>query len=505
MPLSFTIGGKTYTQASGGQTQTQVTNAPAPTSTTSSAAGVALPPRNDAVGAGYDSIVAGNPSSLNNTVPSYAGMSSAQILSQPFALAGGQQFSGIDPASAPENVSGINSINPVSAPATSTLTPGINGVGGLVSYYQSQFTTAQQQADDLAKKEAVAQATQNQTKGALSSLLGTDAAGNARIQAQNATGIDPTQYFADEKARIAEIDTLSQQYNAAVASRDQQIAQTNDKMASTNFISNQIAQINRNAAPVLNQMSADINSRSAALQASQGMFAEAQTYVQQAVAAATAQQKSQVDGLTTIYNMNQDTINQLDSKYKDALQTARDASSKIYQQQLSDKTAVGDLLLKYPKSGINIATDTLQQAQTKAAQYEASVPTKSTLDTQVVEVNGNKVLINSQTGQTIQNLGKATSANLTGPEKVSQAISQFSSAFVPGAKLPDGTPLIDQNGFITPVAWKQAIADAPAEGLTRQEFIKEFGSQLYSDNGKVSSSYGLTPAEIKIINGALPQ
>lgn len=99
-----------------------------------------------------------------------------------------------------------------------------------------------------------------------------------------------------------------------------------------------------------------------------------------------------------------------------------------------------------------------------------------------------------------QGSGAGTSAG-TAAERQTQAISQFQSAFVPGAKLKDGTPIIDSNGFITPLAWKQAVDDAPAEGISRSDFIKQFGHLLYKENGAVSASYGLTVPEAKLITG----
>lgn len=93
---------------------------------------------------------------------------------------------------------------------------------------------------------------------------------------------------------------------------------------------------------------------------------------------------------------------------------------------------------------------------------------------------------------------------LTVDERQAAALARFSSAFVNGATLKNGTPVLDNNGFATPLAWRQAIADAPAEGLSRDAFIKQFGYLLYSEGGNISSAYGLTPAEQKIINGALP-
>lgn len=104
----------------------------------------------------------------------------------------------------------------------------------------------------------------------------------------------------------------------------------------------------------------------------------------------------------------------------------------------------------------------------------------------------------------------------TAAERATQATSQFQSSFTQGqydangnyitgtgSQLPNGHATVDKNGYITPEAWKLAIADAPAEGLTREDFIKSFGSMVYNDNknGIDARAYGLTPAELKLING----
>ncbi len=125
----------------------------------------------------------------------------------------------------------------------------------------------------------------------------------------------------------------------------------------------------------------------------------------------------------------------------------------------------------------------------------------ATVQTEKVTVDGKVKLIDSQTGRTIAELGKAGTGNGTAGERTSAAVSKYSNVFVPGATLKDKTPVIDANGFITPKAWKEAISSAPSEGLDRKQFIQEFGYLLFSDNGEVDKKYGLTPSELKLING----
>jgi len=90
------------------------------------------------------------------------------------------------------------------------------------------------------------------------------------------------------------------------------------------------------------------------------------------------------------------------------------------------------------------------------------------------------------------------------PDKATKQdyVGQYAAAFTPGNTMADGTPTVDQNGYITPKAFKEAAAEAAQYGITRKEFIELFGSMLYTDkDGMADKSYGLTPVEKKLIAG----
>ncbi len=224
-----------------------------------------------------------------------------------------------------------------------------------------QGIVEKQQADALKREELRTKTTQSlfdkYIKGSVSPL-------QARQEAQTSTGIIPAEYFADQKARIAEIDRLSQDYNAVVMSRDQQIAGARDAFGSNNFIDNRVAQINRNAAPKLLAMSANINARTATMQALQGNFREAQSFVNQAVQDATADLKYRFDMFSATYDMNRDLWGRLDNVYGDAMKSSIEIARTKYEEARKDKTAIGNLMIENPQAGILI-TDTLDEALSK--------------------------------------------------------------------------------------------------------------------------------------------
>lgn len=269
-------------------------------------------------------------------------------------------------ASAPSNVSGINQVSNFQMPDNSPSFGNTTNASAGTSALGTMFETLMKQQQDYQSQLKEAQKQQEkQTSSFLNKIVGSKSPSDVRSDAMSQTGINPTEYFAEEKAAIEEIGKLNEEYNAVKAAKDQQIALTNDKLGSMNFINNQIAQIERNAAPQLNRISADINSKAAVLQAKQGRFNEAQDYINQAVQDATADLKYNYDLFKTFYDINQDTISRLDDKYQSAFSQALNLANQEYARSYEEKTSIAELMIKYPTAGISI-NDSLGSAAAKA-------------------------------------------------------------------------------------------------------------------------------------------
>lgn len=218
-------------------------------------------------------------------------------------------------------------------------------------------------------------------------------------------------------------------------------------------------------------VSAELGAKAATMSALQGNISQAQSLIKQAVDAKLYDYDQKIKDYQDLYNNNKDIINNLDSDMKNALniqyQELRDKATK----ERDDSNYVGNLMVDYPSAGISF-TDDRATANKKAAAYSASHPK---------ETSGSK---------------------LTVDERKSNAIAKYSSTFIPGAKLSNGIPVLDVEGFMTPEAWKTAIKDAPSQGLTREDFIKQFGHLIWNDNlTNVSPKYGLTIPEQNLITG----
>lgn len=294
------------------------------------------------------------------------GLTSGSALSGNYPIAGQNLSSATAPTNASQVNNNVGNTNlPTNIPGMGNIAGATSATAGTQSYIDTQAQIAKDRQEQIRKQMELLNA---QTKPLLDRLMGSLSPEQTRLQAQQQTGINPEEYFADQKAKIAEIGTLTQEYNAAKAQMEQQLAQTQDKLGSMNFINNQTAQIQRNAAPVLNQLSANINAKSAVLQALQGNFAEAQNFVNQAVQDATAEYKYNADLYSTFYQLNKDAIETLDAPYKEAYTAALNLAQSTYEQSLKDKTKIGELMIDpaLRNAGITM-NDTIEQAYAKAS------------------------------------------------------------------------------------------------------------------------------------------
>jgi len=392
----------------------------------------------------------------------------------------------IPKSTVPTNAGSIPS--PFSPVQTPTITPDLGnislataGMGGYQSFldankgfYEQQMQMQQQQS---AKQDSM-----------LQKFLGSvQSPTEARAQAQQETGIDVQKYFAKQEAGVKEIESLTKDYNKVVAMKDQQIAQTHDKLASMNFINNQVAQIERNAAPQLNQLSANINAKAAALQAQQGNFAEAQAYVNQAVQDATAETKFQFDMYQMLYQNNQESFDRLNAIYTNAYNTSMNIAQTAYEQQRAEKQTIGNLLLEYPTAGIDIYADSLDEAYRKAG----LVPPTATGGSKESLTADMKNFLFAQENPAFADFmgknGSGTTANYTqvmqaaidagaSPEEASRAAASVSEG--------DGIP-VDQKTLSSWTAYARQLSPTPVQPA-EQTISAPSGTYSSSSGGGVT-------------------
>jgi hypothetical protein len=271
-------------------------------------------------------------------------------------------------ATPPTNVTAITNTPSFSVPSPSPSLGNTSSVGGLVSFYDQAFKVYDQQQSDLQNQITQAKTTQaTETAPWYSKLVGAKTPEEVRSSAMSDTGVDAKEYFALQKASLEEIRKLNEDYNAEVAKKDEEINRLRDNSEgrSEGGISQEVARVENRYATRLNQISANINTKSAIFEAEQGRFAEAQQYINQAVQDATADTRYNLELFDTFYKTNQDTIDSLESKYQDAFKSALGFAEQKYQTDFEIKSQIGQLMLENPGAGITL-NDSLSTAYSKA-------------------------------------------------------------------------------------------------------------------------------------------
>jgi hypothetical protein len=205
--------------------------------------------------------------------------------------------------------------------------------------------------------------------------------------------------------------------------------------------------------------------------AKQGQYDSAKAIADRAVNVQVEANQNKIKALQATFDANKANFTKAE---QDAFTVAQSSRQDAITAQRDQLTKISDLALTALKNGAPAAVAQSIQSATSLNDAEQAA---------------GHYLVTPKTG--------------TEADRTAGAIARYSGAFVPGATLPTGVPVLDTNGKLTPEAFNSALADAPAEGITRDAFIKQFGYLITTGDGKVSPKYNLSPTEQRLVTGSL--
>jgi len=263
------------------------------------------------------------------------------------------------PNTPPGSVDGIQNAGQVNAPTGQYGTPDISNVMGALA----GFKTGDETLDKItAGKTAILQAQLTQKQGLINKLAGRGQ--DQTTQAINSLNQMYSEYMADRKKARAELEALTVDYNNTVAVKDAQIAQAMGRKAPMSFINNQLSQIERNAAVVLNQKAANINAKTATLSLMNEDYNTARSFLKDAADLANAQYEREYQQALLIRDMNKDLFDGMSNIYKDAYDYRLKQLDVARQDNANRLNIVAGLIENNYKAGINI-NDSLETAFAK--------------------------------------------------------------------------------------------------------------------------------------------
>ncbi len=184
--------------------------------------------------------------------------------------------------------------------------------------------------------------------------------------------------YPNQQADIAEVKTLQEEYDKAVAAKEQGMLNIENKQMPMELIVGEQAAYEKQANIRLNQMAGQINTKIGLMNLNQGNADKAMTFIDKAIDNYTAEKKFEYQQYQDFMNMNYNQIRDLDTKYQNILNTGLSLAKYNYEEQVKEKQAVRDLMLQTNgKAGI-ILDDSLDSATKKASAWLAAQP-KETL------------------------------------------------------------------------------------------------------------------------------
>jgi hypothetical protein len=173
-----------------------------------------------------------------------------------------------------------------------------------------------------------------------------------------------------------------------------------------------------------------------------------------------------------------------------------------------DPSKMSDEELAKITSGLGVNKDDIFSAygSAKAASEKEGLANKKTqaeIDKIYADINNwGKMTDYQKQSLAIQ---RYTAYHGSGATRKANAIGQIASELNKDTALPDGkTYVMDVNGYVTPEGYKYMVLNAPQMGVTKQDVLEAFGHLLYYDPKYGYTSYGLTPADEKLIRTAPP-
>lgn len=263
------------------------------------------------------------------------------------------------PNTPPGSVAGIQNAGQVNGMNVGYQTPDIANIMGALA----GFKTGDETLDKInAEKMALLQTQLAQNQGLINKITGR---GQDQItQAMESLNQMQSEYMAERKKARAELEALTVDYNNTVAIKDQQTAQAMGRKAPMSFINNQLSQIERNAAVVLNQKAANINAKTATLSLMNDDYNMARSFLNDAVQLANAQYEREYQQALLMRDMNNDLFNSMDNIYKEAYDYRLQQLDVARQENANRLNTVAGLIESNYKAGINI-NDSIETAFAK--------------------------------------------------------------------------------------------------------------------------------------------
>lgn len=241
-------------------------------------------------------------------------------------------------------------------------------------FYTKQLEILRQQEEERITRQEEARKEAEKTSTMWDKFLGKPGTEEKRDIEFEEIGVDAKEFFAEQEAGIAEIESLRNDYDSTVAMKDQSMLREENRLGTMQTISGRMNVVEKEWNIRLSQKAAGINTKLAIMEMQNGNFEQARSFVDQAVRDYTYDMKLEYDMIQKFEDDNKDAIAELDAEYKDILAETKNIIFGRFEFEEAKAKDIGNLMLQYPTAGITFE-DTMEQAIAKGSRWAAAQPT----------------------------------------------------------------------------------------------------------------------------------
>ncbi len=272
----------------------------------------------------------------------------------------------------PINASQVNDGGDVVLPAVTGSPTSIDNSKAATGGMQVFFDQMQKQVQEQQKQLQTQQADQAKWWDKISKKTAPTAKESLKqfqdIQAQ----LNPTR-----AADLKEIQSLQESYDTLSAAKDQMLLNAENLVAPMNIIEGKQAQINKQMNLELNAKANQINTKTAFLQLQDQQVDKAVTFMNNAITNHLAEQRVELQAFGQFYDINQDLLTSIDTKYQDMFNLAYQESKERMAESTKNAEYVRDLIVRYPEAAWPKDSTTLWSLTSdQASQIAGNRPTK---------------------------------------------------------------------------------------------------------------------------------
>jgi len=208
--------------------------------------------------------------------------------------------------------------------------------------------------------------------------------------------------------------------------------------------------------------------------------------------------ENQINKTLKFLELNYQDMTSAEKRQADTLAMSLQLQQQQIESQKNLEKEVQSLAIEAAANGADQQTiASIQKASSLEMAINMASPYLQQTKTDIIEMNGRQVLIDTKTGNVIKDLGKAKAPNGPGTTQTERLLTQQQNVITSASRLLDAERQTSGDGFANPNTYRKAKQDYIAAGGSSANFFQSFPLEVYVSSPNRKGDLLGTSAEIK--------